>query len=80
MKIKTILLENIYIPYLSHILSSDYILNNEYMFIMLKDVKKLPPISVIKLSDSEYSLSDGYHRLSIFKHLNYKKIICEILN
>ena len=76
---KAVLMKNIYIGYPESLYSSEAIQKDKYLSQMVIDVDKLPPITVIKLSDIEYSLSDGYHRISIFMYLNYKKIICNIL-
>ncbi len=77
--LETILIKNIYIGYPESLYSAGYIRDNEYLRQMAMDVNKLPPIKVIKLSDNDFSLSDGYHRISIFKHLNHKKIRCEVI-
>ena len=74
-----ILMKNIYIGYPESIYSSITIQKDKYLSQMVKDINKLPPIKVIRLSDNDFSLSDGYHRISIFKHLHYTKIKCEVL-
>lgn len=74
---KTIEIENIWTGY--PLYTSKDIQNDEYLSQMVQDVSKLPPVQVIKLSENEFSLSNGYHRFSVFKHLNYTKIKCEVL-
>ena len=76
---ETISIENIYVGYLEGLYSSEDIQKDKYLSQMVKDVRKLPPVQVIKLSDNNFSLSNGYHRFSVFKHLNYTKIRCEVL-
>lgn len=70
-------IDSLYIPYPESLYSKETIESNLYLLNMKKNVEKLPPIKVINLGN-EYSLSDGYHRVSIFKNLNYKKIIAEV--
>ena len=72
-------IDDIYVGYPEGLYSSEDIKKDQYLSQMAKDVKKLPPVQVIKLSDNEFSLSNGYHRFSIFKYLNYTKIRCEVL-
>lgn len=76
---KNILIENIYIGYPESLYSEKDIQNDKYLNQMKTDINKLPPIKVIEISDNLFSLSDGYHRYSIFKYLKHKKIKCEIL-
>jgi len=74
---KTIKIEEI-LSYPEEIFTSNQIIDDKYLSQMVLDVNKLAPIGVIQLSKDLYSLSDGRHRLSVFKHLNYKKIRCEV--
>jgi len=75
---KTIPMEDIYVHSCKDLYSSEYIKWDEYLSQMVRDAKNLPPITVIKLSDQAYSLTDGYHRLSVFKYLNYAQVRCEV--
>ncbi len=74
-----ILMEDIYIGYPESLYSIKDIQGDKYLSKMVIDVDKLPLITVIKLSDNEFSLSDGYHRFSVLKYLNYDRIRCEVL-
>ncbi|KKM96851.1 hypothetical protein LCGC14_1173920 [marine sediment metagenome] len=74
-----ILMKNIYVGYPESLYSAKYIRNNKYLSQMVMDVDKLPLITVVKLSDNEFSLLDGYHRFSVLKYLNYNRIKCEVL-
>ena len=76
---KMIKIENIYIGYPESLYSAKDIQKDVYLSQMVVNVNDLPPIKVIKLSDNEFSLSDGYHRISIFKYLNKRQIKCEVL-
>ncbi|MFX1478324.1 MAG: hypothetical protein ACFFCI_09335 [Promethearchaeota archaeon] len=72
-------IDKIHVPYPESLYSSEEIEKDEYLTQLVEDVLYLPPIQVIKLSEKGFSLSNGYHRLSIFKHLNYTKIKCEVI-
>ena len=77
--LEIISMEKIYVGYPEGLYSSEIIKKDKYLSQMVKDIEKLPPIKVIKLSDNEFSLSDGYHRFSVFKYSNYTKVRCEVL-
>ncbi len=76
---ETISMKNIYVGYPEGLYTSEDIQKDKYLNQMVVDINKLPPIQIIKLSDNEFSLSNGYHRFSVFKYLNYTKIKCEVL-
>lgn len=75
--IKTINVDDLYIPYPESICNSERIESDQYLLDMIELVEFLPPIKIIDLGDI-YSLSDGYHRISIYKYLGLKKIKAEI--
>lgn len=75
--IEIIDIDSLYIPYPESLYSKESIESNPYLLNMRKNVENLPPIEVINLGN-EYSLSDGYHRVSIFKYLNCRKISAEV--
>jgi hypothetical protein len=47
-----------------------------YLQQMVKDINKLPPVSVIDIGF--YSLSNGYHRLAVHLYLGLKTIKIEV--
>ena len=71
--IKSINVDDLYIGTPEAIFSKEAIETNPYLISMKQNLKSLPPIKVIDLGDI-YSLSDGYHRISIYKYLDLKKI------
>jgi len=81
MTIKTIFIEELYIPYEENLyknIEEDPYLNN-----MLKNIENLPPLKVIDLGNEyidRYSLQDGYHRISVYKYKKINKFKVEILN
>ncbi len=75
--IKTINIDDLYIGTPEHIYNKESIETNLYLIKMKDDLKNLPPIEVIDLGDV-YSLSNGYHRVSIYKYLGLKKIKAEV--
>ena len=75
--IKTINIDDLYIGTPEHIYNNEEIETDLYLIKMKNNLKKLPPIEVIDLGDA-YSLTDGYHRVSIYKYLNLKQIKAEV--
>jgi len=76
--IKTINIDDLYIGVPEHIYNKEAIETDFYLIKMKDNLKSLPPIEVIDLWDGTYSLSNGYHRVSIYKYLGIKKIKAEI--
>ena len=75
--IKTINVSDLYIGTPESIYNKESIETDLYLIEMKKNVKNLPPIEVIDLGDI-YSLTNGYHRVSIYKYLGLKKIKAEV--
>ena len=75
--IETISINDLYIGVPEHIYDKEAIETNPYLIKMKENVKMLPPIEVIDLGDV-LSLSNGYHRVSIYKYLGLKKIKAEV--
>jgi len=75
--IETINIDDLYIGVPEHIYNKEEIENDSYLIKMKENVENLPPIEVIDLGN-EYSLSNGYHRVSIYKYLGIKKIKAEV--
>lgn len=72
-------MKSIYVGYPEGLYSSEDIKKDKYLNQMVVDINKLPPVQVIKLSGNKFSLSNGYHRFSVFKYLDYIEIKCEVL-
>ena len=70
-------IDSLYIPYPNSLYNSEKIESNTYLLNMKEAIRFLPPIVVIDLGDV-YSLSDGYHRVSIYKYLGLKQIKAEV--
>ena len=70
-------IDSLYIPYPTSLCSNERIESDQYLLNMIELVEFLPPIEVIDLG-GVYSLSDGYHRVSIYKYLGLKKIKAEV--
>lgn len=51
---------------------------DSYLQSMIKDIKKLPAVTVIDLGDC-YSLSDGHHRLAVHLFLKLTTIKANII-
>ena len=66
-----------YHDYPNSLCSNERIESDQYLLNMIELVEFLPPIEVIDLG-GVYSLSDGYHRVSIYKYLGLKKIKAEV--
>ena len=77
MTTKTINIDDLYIGTPEHIYNKEEIETIPYLIRMKENVVNLPPIEVIDLGD-EYSLSNGYHRVSIYKYLGLKQIKAEV--
>ena len=75
--IETINIDDLHIPYPDSLCSNERIESDRYLLDMIKLVEFLPPIKVIDLGDV-YSLSDGYHRISIYKYLGITKTKAEV--
>ena len=74
---KMISIDDLYIPYSDSLCSNESIESDQYLLDMIEFVEFLPPIEVINLGDV-LSLSNGYHRVSIYKYLGLKKIKAEV--
>ena len=75
--IEIINIDDLFIGIPEHIYNKKAIETDPYLISMKQNLKSLPPIKVIDLGDI-YSLSNGYHRVSIYKYLNIKKIKAEV--
>jgi len=75
--IEIINIDDLYIGTPEHIYSKEEIETDPYLIKMRENVENLPPIEVIDLGDV-YSLSNGYHRVSIYKYLDLKQIKAEV--
>ena len=75
--IKTINIDDLFIGTPEHIYNKEAIETDPYLINMKQNLKDLPPIKVIDLGDI-YSLSNGYHRVSIYMYLGLKKIKAEV--
>jgi len=75
--IETINIDDLYIGYPEHIYDKEAIKTDPYLIKMKENANMLPPIQVIDLGDV-FSLSNGYHRVSIYKYLGLKKIKAEV--
>ena len=77
MQIKTVDMDSLYIPYPDSLYNNERIESEQYLIDMKNHIEDLPPIEVIDLGDI-YSLSNGYHRVSIYKYLGLKQIRAEV--
>jgi len=75
--IKSINVDDLHIGTPESIFNKEAIETDPYLISMKQNLKDLPPINVIDLGDI-YSLSDGYHRISIYKYLGITKIKAEV--
>lgn len=76
--VETINIDDLYIPYPDSLCSNERIESDQYLIDMVECVEFLPPIKTIDLGNGIYSLSDGYHRVSIYRYLGIKKIKVEV--
>ena len=75
--IKTININDLHIPYPDSLCNSKRIESDKYLLDMIECVHFLPPIETIDLGGI-YSLTDGYHRVSIYIYLGLKKFRAEV--
>ena len=75
--IKTINISDLFIGTPNALFSKVAIEKDPYLVSMRKNLKNLPPIEVIDLGNV-YSLTNGYHRGSIYMYLGLKKIKAEV--
>lgn len=72
-------ISDLYIGYPEHINNILKTIDSEpYMIKMAENIKNLPPIEVINLCNGIYSLSDGHHRVALYKYNRLTKIEAEV--